>query len=227
MDEQRGARAAQGFTPGVISVVTVHGLWMRGAVMGALRKPLTPRGFELHHFSYPSVGGALASCVDALGDFIDGVRGDTVHLVGHSLGGVLICALLESRLPPRLGRVVCLGAPLRGSRSAARLARLPGGRRLIGRCLAEVNACGGFKSWRTGVEVGGIAGRIPLGFGRLLGPLSEPNDGTVAVEETVIAGLADHIVLPVSHVALLWSSQVASQTAHFLDHGRFRRAPAD
>jgi hypothetical protein len=125
----------------------------------------------------------------------------------------------------RLGRVVCLGAPLRGSRTAARLARVPGGRRLIGRCLAEVNACGGFKSWRAGVEVGGIAGRIPLGVGRLLGPFPEPNDGTVAVAETVIAGLADHIVLPVSHVALLWSERVAAQTAHFLAHGRFRHEP--
>jgi pimeloyl-ACP methyl ester carboxylesterase len=211
----------------VISVVTVHGLWMRAAAMAALRKRLEPRGFELHHFSYPSVGGELATCADALGDFIDGVRGDTVHLVGHSLGGVLICALLESRLPGRLGRVVCLGSPLRGSRSATRLARLPGGRRLIGRCLAEVNACGGFKSWRSGVEVGGIAGNIPLGVGRVLGPFPEPNDGTVAVEETVIAGLADHIVLPVSHVALLWSTQVAAQTAHFFEHGAFRRAPGD
>ncbi len=225
MDEPRGASAAQGFAPGVISVVTVHGLWMRGAAMAALHKRLEPRGFELHHFSYPSVGGTLASCADALAAYIDGVRGDSVHLVGHSLGGVLICAMLESRLPPRLERVVCLGAPLRGSRSAARLARLPGGRRLIGRCLAEVNACGGFKACRAGVEVGGIAGRIPLGMGRLLGPFPEPNDGTVAVDETVIAGLADHIVLPVSHFALLWSTQVAAQTAHFLEHGRFRRAP--
>jgi pimeloyl-ACP methyl ester carboxylesterase len=210
----------------VISVVTVHGLWMRGTAMAALRNRLTPRGFELHHFSYPSVAGTLASCVDALAEYIAGVGGDTVHLVGHSLGGVLICAMLENRLPPGLGRVVCLGAPLRGSRSAARLARLPGGRRLIGRCLAEVNACGGFKAWRAGIEVGCIAGRIPLGVGRLLGPFPEPNDGTVAVDETVIAGLSDHMVLPVSHVALLWSTQVASQTAHFLEHGRFQRAPA-
>jgi hypothetical protein len=29
-------------------------------------------------------------------------------------------------------------------------------------------------------------------------------------------------VLPVSHVALLWSAQVAAQTQQFLEHGRFR-----
>ena len=207
----------------MISVVTVHGLWMRGASMAVLRRRLAPHGFEVVDFTYPSVRGSLSANVAALATFIDAVPGDTVHLVGHSLGGVLICALLESRIPQRIGRVVCLGSPLKGSRTAARLARWPGGRRLVGRCLADVHARGGFAAWRAGVEVGAIAGRIPLGVGRLLGPFPEPNDGTVAVAETKIAGLADHIVLPVSHVALLWSTAVAAQTEHFLLHGRFRR----
>src|SRR6202008_2910316 len=127
-------------------------------------------------------------------------------------------------LPARLGRVVCLGGPLRGSRTAARLARVRGRRRLIGRCLSDVQARGGFDAWPAGVEAGSVAGRIPLGGGRLLGPFPEPNDGPVAVAETQVAGLADHIVLPVSHVALLWSSDVAAQTEYFLAHGRFRRA---
>jgi pimeloyl-ACP methyl ester carboxylesterase len=208
----------------VISVVTVHGLWMRGASMRVLRRRLEPHGFHLHDFGYPSVTGSLNANAAALAEFIDDVPGDTVHVVGHSLGGVLACAMLESRLPPRLGRIVCLGSPLKGSRTAARLARWPGGKRLIGTCLADVHARGGFLAWRAGVEVGSIAGRIPLGVGRLFGPFREPNDGTVAVAETEIAGLKDHLVLPVSHVALLWSAAVAAQTAHFLLHGRFRRA---
>lgn len=134
--------------------------------------------------------------------------------------------MLEGHLPARLGRVVCLGSPLRGSRTAARLARWPGGARLVGRCLSDVQARGGFNAWREGVEVGSIAGRIPLGVGRLLGPFPETNDGTVAVAETTIVGLTDHVVLPVSHVALLWSAQVAAQVGHFLEHGRFRHEPA-
>jgi pimeloyl-ACP methyl ester carboxylesterase len=208
----------------VISVVTVHGLWMRSAAMRALRRRLEPHGFQVSDFAYPSVTGSLAANTAALAAHVATVPGDTVHLLGHSLGGVLICALLETGLPPRVGRVVCLGSPLRGSRSAAKLARWPGGRRLVGACLADVHARGGFARWCAGVEVGSIAGRIPLGIGRLLGPFPEPNDGTVAVAETQIEGLTDHIVLPVSHVALLWSRAVAAQTEHFLLHGRFRRA---
>lgn len=205
----------------MISVVGVHGLWMRAASMAALRARLGSHGFSFHDFSYSSVTAPLSVNAAALAAFVDRVPGTTVHLVGHSLGGVLACAMLESCLPARLGRIVCLGSPLRGSRTAARLAGWPGGRRLIGRCLGDVQARGGFTAWRPGVEVGSIAGRLPFGLGRLFGPFPEPNDGTVAVAETEIAGLADHIVLPVSHVALLWSAAVAAQTEHFLLHGRF------
>jgi pimeloyl-ACP methyl ester carboxylesterase len=196
---------------------------MRGASMAVLRRRLEPRGFRVSHFSYASVSRSLEANTAALQAYVDTVPGDTVHLVGHSLGGVLICALLERGLPARLGRVVCLGAPFQGSLTAARLLRWPGGKRVIGVCLADVNARGGFTKVPAGVEVGSIAGRIPLGVGRLLGPFPEPNDGTVAVAETKIDGLADHVVLPVSHFSLLWSSAVAAETEHFLLHGRFRR----
>ncbi len=210
----------------MISVVTVHGLWMRGNAMAALRRRLAHRGFEFHPFSYRSITASLDDAVAALSEYVDGVPGDTVHLVGHSLGGVLICKLLERRLPARVGRVVCLGSPLRGSKTAARLTRWPGGWRLIGRCLGDVNASGGIRACRAGVEIGSIAGSLPFGVGRLLGPFSEPNDGTVAVAETVIDGLSDHVVVPVSHVALLWSRQVAAHVEHFIDHARFRHEPA-
>jgi pimeloyl-ACP methyl ester carboxylesterase len=223
VDQSRGVAASQGFAPRVISVVTVHGLWMRGASMAVLRRRVEPHGFHFHDFGYSSVTGSLNASAAALAEFVDSVPGDTVHVVGHSLGGALICAMLESRRPPRLGRIVCLGSPLKGSRTAARLARWPGGKRLVGACLADVHARGGFAVWPAGVEVGSIAGRIPLGVGRLLGPFREANDGTVAVAETEIAGLTDHIVLPVSHMALLWSAAVAAQTEHFLVHGRFSR----
>ena len=194
--------------------------------MGVLRRRLEPRGFTIHEFTYSSITGSLADGVAALGAFVERVPGETVHFVGHSLGGLIICALLERSQPKRVGRAVCLGTPFKGSKTAARVTRWPAGRHVIGKCLADVQARGGFGAWCAGVEAGCIAGRMPFGIGRLLGPFPEPNDGTVAVEETMIAGLADHIVLPVSHVALLWSEQVAAQVSHFLDHGRFRHGPA-
>lgn len=208
------------------SVVTVHGLWMRGVSMAVLARRLAPRGFRVVAFEYPSVRGSLAANAAALADFIERVPGEVVHVVAHSLGGVVTRAMLERGPVRRLRRVVCLGSPLRGSVTAARLARLPGGSALVGRSLAEINARGGFDEWPAAADVGSIAGNWSFGFGLMLGPLPRPNDGTVAVAETNLPGLADHIVLPASHMALVWSSAVTAQVQHFLEHGRFRRAPA-
>ncbi len=58
-------------------------------------------------------------------------------------------------------------------------------------------------------------------MGRVIGELSNPNDGTVAVAETHLHGAKDHIALPVSHLGMLVSRQVAIQVVHFLQQGRF------
>jgi pimeloyl-ACP methyl ester carboxylesterase len=192
--------------------------------MIVLQRRLEARGFAVRSFGYPSVTHSLEANAAALGEFIERAPGERVHVVAHSLGGVLVRTLLEQRVPARLDRVVMLGSPLRGSRIGARLARLPGGRRIVGCSIRDLNARGGFAQWPPGVAGGCIAGRLPVGAGWLLGGFLETNDGTVAVSETRLPGLADHIVLNVSHFALLWSRRVSEQTQHFLEHGRFRRA---
>ena len=206
------------------TVVTVHGLWMRSGAMIALQRRLERHGFAVQRFGYPTVHQSLEANAKALADFIDAVPGDTVHLVAHSLGGIVIRAMLELRVPARLGRVVMLGSPLSGSQIGVRVARLPGGRRIIGQPIIDLNARGGFRDWPSAVPAGSIAGRVPFGTGWLAGGIFEPNDGTVAVAETRVPGLADHIVLPVTHFALPWSKRVSDQVLHFLTHGRFRHA---
>ena len=207
------------------SVVTVHGLWMRAGAMIALQRRLEGHGFAAQRFGYPTVHRSLEANAKALADFIDRVPGETVHLVAHSLGGVVIRAMLGDRIPTRLGRVVMLGSPLRGSQIGARVSRLPGGRRIIGRTIMDLNVSGGFGDWPPAVPAGSIAGRVPFGTSWLVGGIFEANDGAVAVAETRVPGLADHIVLPVTHLGLLWSRRVGDQARHFLEHGRFRRTP--
>ncbi|HET7132489.1 MAG TPA: alpha/beta fold hydrolase [Gammaproteobacteria bacterium] len=210
------------------SLVIVHGLWMNSLSMEPLRRRFAARGFAAHVFRYPSVSHGLEANAARLADFVAAVPGDTVHFVGHSLGGVLIGAMLErAQVGGRARRVVCLGSPFAGSAIGARVARWgPLGSRCIGRSIGDLNACGGFPEWRAPQELGVIAGNRPYGFGRLLGGFDEPNDGTVAIAETHVRGAADHIVLPVTHMSMLWSRLVLDQALAFLETGRFRRAPS-
>ena len=217
----RAAGTAQGSRRS--SVVAVHGLWMIGGVMAILRWRIEPHGFDVRPFSYRSIRMGLDANAARLAEFVAGVPGDTVHLLGHSLGCVVIRAMLERHALARPGRIVCLGPPFAGSVTAERVTRLPGGSHVIGRSTRDLLARGGFTTAVAGREIGIIAGRVPIGLGRLFGTFAGPSDGMVAVEETRLEGAADHIVLPVAHTSLLWSAEVARQTAWFFEHGRFRR----
>jgi hypothetical protein len=76
----------------------------------------------------------------------------------------------------------------------------------------------------TGCEIGVIAGRMPVGAGRIVAPdLPAPHDGAVSVEETRLPGMRDHIVLNVSHSGMLVSRAAAHQIDAFLRHGAFEK----
>lgn len=206
-------------------VILLHGLWMRGFALAMLHRRLMEAGFRVHRFDYLSVAATQQRIVDGLLARIAGLAGeaDAVHLVGHSLGGLIaLRACLEADTLPQ-GRIVCLGSPLRGSAAARGFSGWGrGGEVLLGhnRELLEQ----GFERWDGPREVGMIAGRMPLGLGAVLGRFEGEHDGTVAVAETMLPGLADHCVVEANHTGLLFSQEVARLVAEFLRHGRFSPA---
>jgi hypothetical protein len=173
----------------------------------------------------------MAANARALAEFLDGMAADTLHLVGHSLGGLVLLEMFESvlsadgrlpggkLLPP--GRIVLLGSPVKGSAAARHLAGLPFGRSILGLTANEVLVPPRSPQWSGARDLGVIAGSLPLGLGRLVGPLKRPNDGTVLVEETRLPGATQHLTLRTSHSSLVFSAVVARQTAVFLRSGRF------
>lgn len=182
-------------------------------------------------FSYPSVTGTLDDNAAALSHFIHEQNVAGIHIVGHSLGGVLALRMLASDPGALPGRVVCLGSPLTGSRAAEYLNSQEWAEEIIGRSLPQGVVHESANEWASHVceerDVGVIAGTVPLGFGRLVADFGEDNDGTVAVSETRIEGAADHLILPVSHKGMLVSSDVADQAGSFLKRGEFLRDIAD
>jgi Alpha/beta hydrolase family len=211
-------------------VVYVHGLWLNGWESALLRRRLSrDLGCRTRSFPYPSVSSGLAANARALGEFLRKERADTVHLVGHSLGGLVILELFDGAVSdgvangvmPPPGRIVLLGCPARGSRAARNLARRPFGRYMLGRTGREALPVSRERTWSAARDLGVIAGDLPIGFGRLVGPFDEPNDGTVMVSETQIAGARQHLTVHTSHSALVYSDAVAHHTAAFLRDGRF------
>ncbi|MFI4866542.1 MAG: alpha/beta fold hydrolase [Steroidobacterales bacterium] len=206
------------------TVVYVHGLWMTGIESIWLRRRLArQRGYRFQVFRYASVRAPLARILESLRDSIAAAETPRVHLLGHSLGGLLIQRCLE-RYPIRQpGRVVFLGTPLAGSHAARRLARSSLGLRLLGDASAAELLAGQPRRWDSGRELGIIAGTMPFGFGRLLLRFNEANDGTIAVSETRMAGATAFLAVPASHSGLLVSARVAREAGSFLEYGSFGR----
>ena len=207
----------------VETVILIHGLWMRGLVLLPQQRWLRAERFCVRRFSYPSWRGGLADNVRLLSSFVNETPGAIIHLVAHSLGGLVALKMLSQEPDARIRRVVLLGTPYAGCHCGITLAAQPVLSALVGRT---------FKDWfslprpalHPAVEIGVIAGTRPIGLGRLIPGLARPSDGLIAVDETRIAAARDSIALNVSHSGMLVSRACAGQIANFLRTGSFIHA---
>ncbi|MHB8536091.1 MAG: esterase/lipase family protein [Sulfuricaulis sp.] len=206
------------------TVVLLHGLWLPAYCLWPLARRLECRGFAVHRYAYASVRVDLTTNAARLARFLSEIDADCVHLVGHSLGGVLIRALFHDHPDQKPGRIVTLGTPHGGSRVARHLSRHVLWRRALGRGVAQLLS-GDVHDWALPArEIGVISGTHSFGMGRFLYPgLPRPNDGLLAGEECALPGARDSLALPVSHTGMLFSRRVAIQLGHFLQHGMFER----
>jgi pimeloyl-ACP methyl ester carboxylesterase len=203
-------------------VVLLHGLWLRGGAMNYLSRRLDAAGFDAQTFDYATVRDGIDVASERLRECIRALGSGTVHLVGHSLGG-LVAALIVQRHPDLIdGRIVCLGAPLRGSAAARSLKGIPGGSAMLGHSVKLLEQ--GLERWDGPQQLGVVAGRLPIGLGFLLGGVAAPHDGTVAVEETRLPGITDHRVIAAAHTGLVYSDPAAQHTIAFLRDGHFGTA---
>jgi triacylglycerol esterase/lipase EstA (alpha/beta hydrolase family) len=206
------------------TVVLIHGLWFSGYILFVLARRLRRQGFAVYTFSYPSVRADLRVNAARLARFLDTLDADIVHLVGHSLGGILIRALFHHYPQHKPGRIVTLGTPHGGSQVAKHLRQYAFWRWVMGKGVT--NLLDGLpQGWPPPTrEIGTIGGNKSIGLGRILyRPLASPNDGLVSVEESSLAGARDYIVLPASHTGMLFSCAVARQVNTFLKAGHFDR----
>ena len=176
-------------------------------------------------FSYPTLSGDAVQICRALAKFAAGLgNGRRVHFVGHSLGGAIVYRTLTECGADRFnGNAVLLGTPINGSRAARAASRWPMLRPLLGPHVLNELAEPRGRAWQGPNALGMIAGNLRMGTGQFFAHFDEDNDGTVSVSETRIPGLADHLVLPHSHMGMLFADDVAQQVAHFLRTSAFCR----
>lgn len=199
------------------TVILVHGLWMTGLELRWLGRQLEASGFTVRYCRYRSWRGTLRDAAVELRRLVEQQGSGTIHLLGHSLGGIVIAKMLEDGDPLNLGRIVLLGSPQQGSALATALERYRACRHILGPV-----ACEGLIRNRPASLAGRkllvIAGTLSFGFGRFFG-IPTPNDGTVAAAETMVPG-ARQILVRASHMGMLFSRVAASSICAFLENHR-------
>ena len=209
------------------TVVLVHGIWMNGWDMSLLRHRINKAGFKTAQFSYASVTKSPQLNTQCLQQFLtslpnNSVKQTKIHLVAHSLGGLLVRQLFHEFPKQNPGRVVTLGTPHGGSYVAKQLNKHSWGRLLLGNSLKH-GLLGDAPAWESDHEIGVIAGDRGVGVGTMVTRLPKPNDGTVVLAETLLAGMTDYKVMPINHIGLLFSKPVAEQVIEFLCNGVFSK----
>lgn len=211
------------------TVIVLHGLTRTSRAMTKIVDALQGDGFEVYNFGYPSTAYSIEKLVESHLAPLVKVVVDTgaapIHFVTHSLGGILVRQLMKRHRPSRVGRVVMLGPPNRGSELVDKLGRIP--------VFGWINGPAGHQLG-TGPEslpnrlgpvdypVGVIAGTRSLNgvYSWLIGG---PNDGKVSLERAKVDGMSDFVALPVNHTFMMNDHMVHRQAAHFLRHGVFLR----
>jgi pimeloyl-ACP methyl ester carboxylesterase len=202
-------------------VVLVHGIWMTGLEMALLGRRIRASGYRVRQFRYRSLRQTPAENAALLNHLLQSLDADIVHLVAHSLGGIVVMHLFDRFPLQRPGTVVMLGSPLRGSAIARNYSRFSLLRPLLGRSVVR-GLLGDVPRWKGARRLCMIAGNRGFGIGKLLpGSLPEPNDGTVALEETRDPAVNQHLEVPYSHFAMLFSRRIADEVTSCLRDGKF------
>lgn len=205
------------------TVVVIHGLGRSNMAMWRLASRLEDAGYDVHRVGYRSFNTTSDEVIANITEQINECcisQNNTLHFVGHSLGGLLIRAYLQDNQVKQLGRVVMIGTPNNGTGIVDRFKD---------NCLIDLVPIAA----ALGTEATSLPNRLappyyPVGViaGILKSEYNEEflpgrDDGLVPVESTKIESMTDFIEVESGHSMLRYNSEVARQTIQFLREGKF------
>lgn len=203
-------------------VVLLHGLWRGWHAMEPLARTLREEGFSTLNLPYPSTRLPISTLVTRVRREIERIAGNgPVHFITHSLGGIVVRAMLAEGVPWECGRLVMLAPPNAGSEIVDWSRHHPVIHRLLGPAGRELGSDGFPKSLPplpAGIEAAVIMGRrgsIPF-FKRLL---DADNDGIVSAAGGRLRGLRGFSVIDADHTFIQVHPQAIRLSLDFLKSG--------
>ena len=202
------------------TIVLLHGQGRTRLSMVVLGKRFRSAGYQTLNFPYNQTIHSLDEISGQLVEFIgQKVKTSDYHLIGHSLGNVIIRNAFRKDYPAGLGKIVMLAPPNQPAHLAKRLKK-----NLIYRVFTGDS---GQKLSEEKFYRDLPIPRVPFGViagdkGQSL-TFSEPNDGVVTVESTKLEGMADWILLHHGHTFIMNCKDTFEHCVRFVESGRFKQ----
>lgn len=202
------------------TIVLLHGQGRTRLSMVVLGKRFRSAGYQTLNFPYNQTIRSLDEISGQLVEFIgQKVKTSDYHLIGHSLGNVIIRNAFRKDYPAGLGKIVMLAPPNQPAHLAKRLKK-----NLIYRLFTGDS---GQKLSEEKFYRDLPIPRVPFGViagdkGQSL-TFSEPNDGVVTVGSTKLEGMADWILLHHGHTFIMNCKDTFEHCVRFVESGRFKQ----
>lgn len=205
------------------AVVLLHGIGRSSKSFFSMAKGLEEDGYTVVGFDYPSTRISIEDSAEYLHSVLQSLEGiESIDVVCHSMGGLLLRAYLMKHEEHRFRRAVMLGVPNKGAQMADVLKGNPLFKAILGPAGQQLTT-----------DENGLIGHLPVPsfpFAVVAGGRSAPrgynpilpgdNDSTVTVSSTRLPGAADFVLIPVIHSFLMNHPDSVALTRHFFRHGR-------
>ena len=202
------------------TIVLLHGQGRTRLSMVVLGKRFRSAGYQTLNFPYNQTTDSLDEISDQLIEFVRKKgKTTTYHLIGHSLGNVIIRNAFRKKFPDGLGKIVMLAPPNHPAHLAKLLKKNPFYRMFTGDSGQKLSEQEFYRDLPVPtVPFGVIAGDK----GQSL-TFSEPNDAVVTVESTKLDGMADWILLHHGHTFIMNCKDTFEHCQRFIESGRFKQ----
>ena len=180
--------------------------------MYGLAEKIAKAGYKAKALDYPSTRRTIPEHGKWFSKELEKYDADPdvlrIHVVTHSMGGIVTRESLNNNVPKKMGRVVMLAAPNKGSPGARRWRLLTPFFKSMAAMSDAPDSYVNTMGEPDGVEIGNIAGR---------------SDAKVPVSFTHLDSQADHIVVDGYHTWIMDDDDVARYVINFLMTGRFKK----
>lgn len=207
------------------AIVLLHGFLNNSIVMYYLQFKMRSQGYKVYLFEYNTRNYSEETLIQ-FDKLIESIPEKGIYVVGHSMGGLVTRNYLNSNPNKKnhIKAVITIATPHNQSIFAHNIDKILKG--ILG-TAGDSGLTKDIIPWNNKIPLGCIAGRyenkLKEGLLFIMNGKKGNNDGTVFLEEAILEGCKDSIIVEGSHTGLLFKRSVALQCMYFIEHLKFKK----